>query len=233
MAAGVPYSLATLRQAAIASGNGKTLVMTTTTTHTAGHEIVCLLASQGTRTNVSVTDSAGNSYTVESAESTGATTGDVKIWLARSNGANALASGGTITWTTNGLSGGDGFLGAYGLSGMTDGQDAVGGATGTSASPASGSVTNVSANATWFGFWAGATTVTGDSEYTGFTELFDSASSNMLFHAGYKLVNAVAAVNYQPGSAVSCKWACALESIALSVPAYQLPGFLTIMNIGS
>src|SRR5688572_5181073 len=90
----------TLGFAAEAEGFGaQTTVITTTVAHNAGEPIVVAIATA--KTISGVTDSAGNTYSVIVSTASG---GGEVLEQYRSSGANALASGGTITISTGGFS---------------------------------------------------------------------------------------------------------------------------------
>jgi hypothetical protein len=163
---------------ATATTSGTTLTVPTTTAVDAGSTVLLGLGySAAPGVNVSVKDSAGNTYAVDVRKDNGTTTGTTSA-IASSQLTNPLPAGSTITVTVS-SSVTYRLAAAYSYSGLSQNDQTAAG-TGTSTSPSSGSTgTTTAANELVFGatvYNSGTATHTAGS---GMTELGE-------LHAGTK-----------------------------------------------
>lgn len=139
MAIGTPVSLGS--QAS--TTNVSTTVLTTSAGVTAGDSIIVQFGmDSSTRTLSSVTDSAGNTYNIDQG---GSTTGR-RMYIASCHNANALASGQTITATTDAATSSQRTVSAFTVSGLATSStlDKVNNNSGTSATWTSGATGTLS-----------------------------------------------------------------------------------------
>ena len=212
MTISAPVALGT----ATSTASTTTLVITTTTASAAGACIVVAVGWVNVATTLSsVTDSAGNSYTVGTLASGTNTRG----YFAFSPNAKALASSGTITFTfalAVAIKGACAVSVAGLSSAPADTEGA--GATGTSTLPTITGATLAQPDEIVFGFTVvNAGNADAFIEASGFTSNASALPSGCAVRSGYKIVSATAAVTYAPTLGTSRTWVTQIKSFKAAV----------------
>lgn len=218
-------------------GASDSIVISTTATHSAGERIVVAVAMRGNRTAGSCSDSAGNTYTLDVDASAGTGSGDARVCVYRSDAANALAAGGTITIASSGTAG-DGEAVAACVSGCLTGTDASGSGTGSGTSP-SGALTTVAASTiTWSAMalakpGLGLVMYTEDSDYT---TLFSGAAPTLQAEVtlAYRIRGTAGGDTYAPTLDTSLTWGVGLDAFPGSTAGLgaRCDGLLPVLGVG-
>lgn len=222
-AIGTPASIGT-RTDGVNSGSDP-VVLTTSTAHEAGKEIVLLVGTRGNRNVSSVTDSAGNTYTQVASASQGSANTNAKVYIFRSAGTNALASGGTITLSNSGIGTAVFAVEAVKVSGVSDATDASGTNSGTGSDPSS-TITTVGASTVTFYVMTQVTTLSPtfseDADYTSLTGAFnnnvDGTGVGISLSTGYRIRSSAGADTHDADTGLTVSWAEGLASLAESPP---------------
>src|SRR5581483_6924882 len=199
----------------IASGtstNASSFSVTTTQDSPVGSYIFVLVglgAFSSASSSITVTDSAGNTYTALNGGTFAASDGAMKAFYCNSS-ANDLPNGGTITasYTTTGGAVGANIIAAV-ITGLASTPLDVNGtlASGNSTSPSKATGTLAQASEIIIGCVATYSTAFG-TEDAAFTSLATvNGSNNRRLHVGYDIVSATTTVTYNP-SITSGNWAC-------------------------
>lgn len=217
------------------SSSATSLAITTAVTHTAGNKIVVWVAwGVNTRTLTSVSDSAGNTYTVLHSRLLSGKCCAVAI----SNGTNALASGGTITATLSGASITGLMLCAREFSGgsVTEDTGAETDNNGASSTDATATFNPSQANELAVASIASVSTAAGDyATPSGWTNSHDfkCTGQSLCLRADY-------AINLATGSRTDTwvgtlknSWTVSLSSLLVAAPGSGSDNLLPLMNVGA
>ena len=216
--------------AAASGASTTTLVITTTTASPAGAAIILGIGFVNVATTVtSVTDSAGNTYTVGTLASGSNTRG----YFAFSANTLALASSGTITITfaVAVTLKGAGAVSVVGLSSAPADTEGAG-ATGTSTAPTITSATLGQRDEIVFGLVVVnngfADTFT---EASGFSSDTAALVSGIAVRSGYQIVSATTAVTYAPTLGTSRTWVAQIKSFKAAVYPFNPSNKLTFLEM--
>jgi len=201
------------------AASGATIAITTGAVHNAGERIVVWIAwGQNTRTLSSVTDSAGNTYTILRTK----LLLNKCVGIAVSNGANALGAGGTITATLSASSATGIMSCAKAYVGGTVSKDGDTDANGAAASDAA--VTWTPAQATELALAGIASISTAGGDYAtpaGWTNVYDFKCTgvSLCLRADHAIGLASGVRTDTWVGTLKNAWNVVLESLLLSVPS--------------